>query len=61
MVSFLRVMSDRLRALNEKLDDPPESCRDRGPGETENVEAEAAPQPGPPPDNAERDGKERAT
>lgn len=61
VVSFLRVMSDRLRALNEKLDDPPESCRDRGPGETEKVEAAAAPQPGPPPDNAERDGKERAT
>ena len=61
VVSFLRVMSDRLRALNEKLDDPPESCRDRGPGETEKVEAAAAAQPGPPPDNAERDGKERAT
>jgi CRP-like cAMP-binding protein len=61
VVSFLRVMSDRLRTLNEKLDDPPESCRDRGPGETDKMDAKAAPQPGPPPDNAERDGKERAT
>ena len=61
VVSFLRVMSSRLRALNEKLDDPPERCRDRGAGETESANTAAAPQPGPAPDNADRDGKERAT
>lgn len=32
VVSFLRVMSDRLRALNEKLDDPPGNCRAAGEG-----------------------------
>ena len=61
VVSFLRVMSSRLRALNDKLEDPPERCRDRGAGETESANTAAAPQPGPAPDNADRDGKERAT
>ena len=32
VVSFLRVMSDRLRALNERLDDTPPGCRGAGEG-----------------------------
>lgn len=35
VISFLRVMSDRLRALNERMDDPSVTCRGKGDGADE--------------------------
>jgi membrane protein len=57
VVSFLRVMSDRLRALNEKLDDPSGNCRGSGEGAEGAGNAANNPESGLSPGRMEHDGK----
>lgn len=57
VVSFLRVMSDRLRALNERLDDPPGNCRGAGEGTEGSPNAAIGPRAGAPPEPRERKEK----
>jgi membrane protein len=60
VIAFLKEISGRLRALNEKLDDPSAGCRDDGPGGARQTEKAAGPRQETAPDPQVQHGKGRS-